>query len=927
MPVNPIDFKTYTGIYHHTNKNGDSFAIEFEDGKPIKSVKNDENGNKILTKTYTYEQNKKTINSIEKDEFIIIKNGKFIPQVEENKTTTIIKPDSVRQYKNNNYLERWFQKFEYGWKRIDKYLHKSTVDDFLTTHNYYAIQGRNINDFLRKGKFKNVIYPQGYFSNAPSKYQYLEKDYADTMPEQSKIENRTLMEQICKIDDEIQNNHTESEVTVYRRAPKEWINTAVDGIITDSGFISTSLAPDAYWGYKASSKTKDFPLYKITLPKGTPYYDITDTSEKEMVLPRGSKFKVIDDTTLEYIPSKSNVSFSGSFFNRNKFTKKNEEVINDNSYINYLKKLYKTEDTVFTNSNGNKLSFTIFKDSRMGTNDGYYSINNSTGELFYTKIGGEQSKAEVLSSKLYNLAGINTPEMSLIKTRNGKTGLISKYIPDTIPVREPNQEVYKGFGMDCFLANWDAVISDNTITDGENVYRIDLGGSLDFRAMSINGKKPFPDEVNELSTMLNPSINYFGSRIFAEMTREELISSVKRVVDIKNDDIIQVLKNQNMLEYKDILLNRKEFMSHFLKIAEQTPFEHNSIFEYSTTILEKTKAESKKKISFDSFLKILEENGIKKSKDNIYRIDIPQRKKNDLIFSYGVTYGKKFISQLVRTFTEEDIKAMYKFMNINNGKYVDFWKQDILDLAIFYTLITLEKTVTTEPKIKNEIDNLPIGFVESLMDIAQDMPTTKFFGAFNYYKHSGYRNVNKYLIGGKKREEVVNKKQAEKIATTIQEYIDTKEIKTPFTVYRGEEYEYKGEDYEFLSTITMDNGEPLGKTLKNLLENPDEEKIKELNENIKRNKYCGTYKNFVSTAVFPNGYSEIGDISYLIEIQPKCKGIYAEAVNLENYMTHEHEFLIQAGSKLQIEEVKLEYCKYKESKNHWVIKAKILPAD
>ena len=44
-------------------------------------------------------------------------------------------------------------------------------------------------------------------------------------------------------------------------------------------------------------------------------------------------------------------------------------------------------------------------------------------------------------------------------------------------------------------------------------------------------------------------------------------------------------------------------------------------------------------------------------------------------------------------------------------------------------------------------------------------------------------------------------------------------------------------------------------------------------------------------------------------------------------MTHEHEFLIQAGSKLQIEEVKLEYCKYKESKNHWVIKAKILPAD
>jgi hypothetical protein len=44
-------------------------------------------------------------------------------------------------------------------------------------------------------------------------------------------------------------------------------------------------------------------------------------------------------------------------------------------------------------------------------------------------------------------------------------------------------------------------------------------------------------------------------------------------------------------------------------------------------------------------------------------------------------------------------------------------------------------------------------------------------------------------------------------------------------------------------------------------------------------------------------------------------------------MTHEHEFLVKDGSIIQIEDIDLEYCKYLETKNHWVVKAKILPAD
>ena len=125
----------------------------------------------------------------------------------------------------------------------------------------------------------------------------------------------------------------------------------------------------------------------------------------------------------------------------------------------------------------------------------------------------------------------------------------------------------------------------------------------------------------------------------------------------------------------------------------------------------------------------------------------------------------------------------------------------------------------------------------------------------------------------------------------------------------------------------MDNGKTLGETLESLSKNPDENAIKELKENIKKNKYSAPYPCFISTSIFPNGYSEFSNIAYQFEIQPNCKGIYAEAVNLENYMSYEYEFLVKDGSIIQIEDIDLAPCRYLKTKNHWVVKAKILPAD
>ena len=44
-------------------------------------------------------------------------------------------------------------------------------------------------------------------------------------------------------------------------------------------------------------------------------------------------------------------------------------------------------------------------------------------------------------------------------------------------------------------------------------------------------------------------------------------------------------------------------------------------------------------------------------------------------------------------------------------------------------------------------------------------------------------------------------------------------------------------------------------------------------------------------------------------------------------MSYEYEFLVKDGSIIQIEDIDLAPCRYLKTKNHWVVKAKILPAD
>ena len=97
-----------------------------------------------------------------------------------------------------------------------------------------------------------------------------------------------------------------------------------------------------------------------------------------------------------------------------------------------------------------------------------------------------------------------------------------------------------GFVTDAWLANWDSVGAtyDNLLIDSAGrAYRIDGGGSLLYRAQGgLKGAK-FTDDVGELESLRNSTINPQGAAVFGKITNQELYAGALKVVRITDQEI------------------------------------------------------------------------------------------------------------------------------------------------------------------------------------------------------------------------------------------------------------------------------------------------------------------------------------------------------------------------------------------------------
>ena len=248
---------------------------------------------------------------------------------------------------------------------------------------------------------------------------------------------------------------------------------------------------------------------------------------------------------------------------------------------NFVKKLlqYSKPSKIRLNVGGIEEGFVKYEGSRMGTNPAFWAQNQRTGELFYVKhasIYGDARhlESEVTASKLYNLAGIKTPEMELGKLEDGTTCIISKFVPELKELSKA--EAKEGFAADAWLANWDAVIHGNThLPQAARCVKIDCGGALNYRALGKQ-KTNFGDKVEELTSLVDGR-NYESTYFYGDMSQKALINSFKKVTSISDEAIRSVVSDEQLAQ---TLINRRNYMQRILNEIESTSYSGKDLAKY-----------------------------------------------------------------------------------------------------------------------------------------------------------------------------------------------------------------------------------------------------------------------------------------------------------------------------------------------------------
>lgn len=228
---------------------------------------------------------------------------------------------------------------------------------------------------------------------------------------------------------------------------------------------------------------------------------------------------------------------------------------------------------------------------RRGSNEGGFYKDKTTGIEYYVKFPASEDIArnELLAAKLYQKAGIDVPELTLIQD-GSRVGIASKIKPG-LRVSSP-QDLAKalgsgsGYAVDAWLANWDVVglgYDNLLLTEAGTAFRVDVGGALRYRAQGSLKGKVFGEIVSELESLRDPAINPNSANVFKTLKQADLEEGVRKVLAISDDDIRSIVASYGPLDMKincdlaDLLIARKNYLAakfpHLLKssVAEAVP--------------------------------------------------------------------------------------------------------------------------------------------------------------------------------------------------------------------------------------------------------------------------------------------------------------------------------------------------------------------
>ena len=216
-----------------------------------------------------------------------------------------------------------------------------------------------------------------------------------------------------------------------------------------------------------------------------------------------------------------------------------------------------------------------------GSNLGGTFTHQRSGVEYYIKTppSEQAARVEVLSAKLYQMAGVKVADVDLIQvtgnigTTNaaGRLGIASRIekVSDLEASQMPKVSGAKdGFAADAWLANHDVIgnggakeLNLKKLADGTAI-RVDTGGTLFYRAQG--GRKVFDgNDVPELDSLRTFPNNPNARTVFGDVSEDQIVAGVARIVAISDDDIRRVVAEtmgDAAEDLAEVLIGRKRFL-------------------------------------------------------------------------------------------------------------------------------------------------------------------------------------------------------------------------------------------------------------------------------------------------------------------------------------------------------------------------------
>jgi hypothetical protein len=168
-----------------------------------------------------------------------------------------------------------------------------------------------------------------------------------------------------------------------------------------------------------------------------------------------------------------------------------------------------------------------------GSNPGG-TFTDSAGVEHYIKTPDTPLHAEneALASTLYKMVGVNAADVR-VGDDGGKAKTVSKIVQGTRSATSSDKkQMQSAFVADAWLSNWDAVLNDNTLIDSSGKpVKIDVGGSMLFRARGGAKGAQFGDTVGEIDTLRQ------RNSVYADVTDAQIKEQVKALKSVSADMI------------------------------------------------------------------------------------------------------------------------------------------------------------------------------------------------------------------------------------------------------------------------------------------------------------------------------------------------------------------------------------------------------